>query len=71
VIFYAIVKISAEDRDRTLSTCARTGLRVILLPELLRSLYVHLTLGKAGCEKNFPFWSEAEAEAPGQGIMSS
>jgi FlaA1/EpsC-like NDP-sugar epimerase len=60
VIFYAIVKISSTDRERILAACARTGLRVIMLPELLRSLHIHLTLGKAGSEKNFPFWNEAE-----------
>ena len=61
VIFYAIVKISSADRERILSACARTNLRVIMLPELLRSLHTHLTLGKAGSKNNFPFWSEADA----------
>jgi FlaA1/EpsC-like NDP-sugar epimerase len=65
VIFYAIVKISDADCQRILSACARTDLRVIMLPELLRSLYVHLTLGREGSGQGYPFWSEAEVEAAG------
>lgn len=60
VIFYAIVKISFADRERVLAACGRTGLPVIMLPDLLRSLHSHLTFNKADTQNNFPFWSEAE-----------
>ena len=63
VIFYAIVKISPADRQRVLSTCALTNLRVILLPDLLRSLHTQLTLGKEGSEQGFPFLIDSEAYA--------
>jgi lipopolysaccharide/colanic/teichoic acid biosynthesis glycosyltransferase len=45
VIFYAILKISTEDRERILSTCRKTRLRVVLLSELWQGLHNYLRLG--------------------------
>jgi lipopolysaccharide/colanic/teichoic acid biosynthesis glycosyltransferase len=46
VIFYAINKISAADNQRILATCNRTGLRRVMLSEVMSTL--HRCLASAG-----------------------
>jgi lipopolysaccharide/colanic/teichoic acid biosynthesis glycosyltransferase len=46
VIFYAIMKISADDHERILTTCKKTQLRVIMLSELLRGVRSYLLMGR-------------------------
>jgi FlaA1/EpsC-like NDP-sugar epimerase len=48
VIFYAINKISAADNQRILSTCNRTGLRRVMLSEVMGALYRCLASAGAG-----------------------
>lgn len=58
VIFYAILKLSAEDRERILSTCRKTKLRVIMLSELWQGLHNYLMIGMSHPEGDPPFWVE-------------
>jgi hypothetical protein len=46
VIFYAINKIEAADHQRILATCNRTGIRVVMLSEVVNTL--HRCLASAG-----------------------
>lgn len=54
-IFYAITKISEADQQRILSTCQNTGLHVIMLSEVLRTLHIQLTQSLSACELICPF----------------
>lgn len=47
IIFYAIARISSQDRERILQTCRHTTARLIILSDVLSSLEQHLTNGKA------------------------
>ncbi len=54
-IFYAITKISKADQQRILSTCQNTGLHVIMLSEVLRTLHIQLTQPLSACDLICPF----------------
>lgn len=55
VIFYAISKISPADSRRILSTCQRTGLHIVMLSDMLRTLHVRLTRDLPRCDQICPY----------------
>jgi lipopolysaccharide/colanic/teichoic acid biosynthesis glycosyltransferase len=65
VLFYAIAKISPADSQRILATCRETGLHLVMISDMLRTLHVGLTKVLPRCEKICPyligFDSQAEA----------
>ena len=64
VLYYAIVKIDRADEERILATCRKTGLRLIMLSELLRALHGHLTASRPCNEAGCPLFVPAEHYAP-------
>ena len=63
VIFYAIVKISSAERQRILSICRETNLRVIILPDLLEVVHSHLAQGRAESQQRLPLLFDADVYA--------
>jgi FlaA1/EpsC-like NDP-sugar epimerase len=50
VIFYAINKITAADSQRILSTCRQSGIRVVMISDVMSALHRCLTPGAAATE---------------------
>jgi FlaA1/EpsC-like NDP-sugar epimerase len=57
VIFYAITKLSEADNQRILSTCRKTGLRVLMLSEVIETLNGYLANGN-GIKQGTPAYME-------------
>jgi lipopolysaccharide/colanic/teichoic acid biosynthesis glycosyltransferase len=55
VIFYAISKISPADSRRILTTCKRTGLHLVMLSDVLRTLHTRLARELPRCEQACPY----------------
>jgi FlaA1/EpsC-like NDP-sugar epimerase len=55
VIFYAISKISPADSQRILATCKRTGLHLVMLSDVLRTLHTRLSKDLPRCERACPY----------------
>jgi FlaA1/EpsC-like NDP-sugar epimerase len=61
VIFYAISRISAADSQRILSTCRQTGLHLVMLSDVLRTLHSRLTKDLPRCENACPYLIGADS----------
>ena len=55
VLFYAISKISPADSQRILATCRKTGVHVVMISDILRTLHTRLTRVVPRCEKVCPY----------------
>jgi lipopolysaccharide/colanic/teichoic acid biosynthesis glycosyltransferase len=55
VIFFAIAKISPADSRRILAACKRTGRRLVMLSDVLRTLHTRLAKELPHCERVCPY----------------
>lgn len=61
VIFYAISRISPTDSQRILATCKITGVHMVMLADVLRTLHTRLTRDLPRCENICPYMIGADA----------
>jgi FlaA1/EpsC-like NDP-sugar epimerase len=61
VIFYAISKISEADSQRILATCEGTGLHLVMLSDMLRTLHTRLTRELPRCPFTCPYLIGSDA----------
>jgi hypothetical protein len=61
LIFFAIANLPPADSQRILSICKRTGLRLVMLSDVLHTLHSHLTKELPRCELICPYLIGSEA----------